>query len=173
MLDLSLNIEDKIGPYLNDFKNPRTQSRITNFILARTGRRYVAYMRQNFLAGQLINGGKSSGGESLSSRIRVFKNKSRKNSYIIGEKLKAQADGRRVKLANIYEHAGGYVIEPKKKKSLLFVDGGGFWIHAKRIEGKARPFMSASFKSFNWDSIISAEGESVYKKEMEKMAAAK
>jgi hypothetical protein len=165
MIDLSIGLDDQLSPLFKEFGSERNQSRIVNFTLSRIGRRYRAYLKSNFLGGQLINGGR--GGESLSSRLRVYKDKRKKNVYVVGERYGDEGDGRRVKLANIYEHAGGYTIIPKRKKCLKFVVNG-VEVFTKRVEGKERPFMSRSFAAFDWPGVTKSEGESVYKKEMEK-----
>ncbi|OHE63853.1 MAG: hypothetical protein A2001_01440 [Treponema sp. GWC1_61_84] len=170
MIELNLSIEDTAGPALERFGDVRNQSRILNFVLARIGRRYRTHLRANYLSGQMINGGR--GADSLSGRITVYKDKRQKNVYRVGEKASDEGDGRRVKLANIYEHAGGYTIIPKRRKILMFVDSGGFWNFAKKIEGKARPFMSASFASFGWNDITRAEVDSVIAAELKKAGLA-
>jgi hypothetical protein len=167
MIDMDIAIIDRVGPALEKFGNEKNQSRILNFILARVGRRYRAHMRSTVLGGQIINGGR--GGDSLSSRILVYKNKRGKNIYTIGEKQKNDPQAGRVKLANIFEHAGGYTIQPKSKKALFFVDSGGHWAFTRKpIHGIQRPFMSASFASFGWNPAIDAEAEAVFKKEIAK-----
>jgi hypothetical protein len=170
MTELKLSFDDQLSPIFREFGSEKNQSRLVNFTLARIGRRYRAYLKANFLSGQIINGGK--GAESLSGRIRVYKDKRKKNVYIVGERKKSDSSGQRINLANIFEHPGGYIILPKKKKSLLFVDSGGFWVHTKRIVGKSRPFMTLSFEGFDWEKITKEEGDSVYKKEMEKVGLA-
>jgi hypothetical protein len=170
MIDLSLSIEDRVGPALMRFGDEKNQSRILNFILARVGRRYRAHLRGRYLAGQMINGG--GGTDSLSSRIMVYKKKRQKNVYVIGEKAKKTESMTGVKLANIYEHAGGYTILPKSKKVLAGVAASGYWFFARKIEGSQRPFMSASFASFGWNPAINAEAESVLKAEIAKAGLA-
>lgn len=165
-MELNIDFEDKAADALKNFADARLQSRMTNFILARVGRRYRAHLKAAYLSGQMINGGR--GGESLAGRIRVYRDKRRKNVYLVGEKANDQGDGRRVKLANIYEHPGGYTIVPKRRKTLMFVDSGGTWMFSKKIQGRARPFMSASYASFGWDAAFAADSEDVIKKEMQK-----
>ena len=166
MIEITLSIEDQVGPALARFGDPRTQSRILNFILSRIGRRYRAHMRANYLAGQMIDGGR--GAESLNKRLVVYKDKKHKNVYLVGEKMGNQEDGRPVKLANIFEHPGGYTITPKNKKVLFFVDKDGHWVFTKKVEGRQRPFMSSSYGSFGWDAATKAEIESVMDDEIKK-----
>jgi hypothetical protein len=148
MIELTLSIEDTVGPALAQFGDPRNQSRILNFILSRIGRRYRAHMRANYLAGQMIDGGR--GAESLNKRLVVYKDKKHKNVYLVGEKMGNQEDGRPVKLANI------------------FVDKDGHWVFTKKVEGRQRPFMSSSYGSFGWDAATKAEVESVMDAEIKK-----
>jgi len=167
MIALEISVEDLIGPRLEKFGDEKNQSRILNFILARIGRRYRAYLRRNYLGGQLINGGSGEG--SLSSRIMVYKAKGKKNVYKIGEKGKSSSNETNVHLSNIYEHAGGYTIGVKKKKALMFVTADGFWHWSKKpLHGKQRPFMSASFASFGWPAAIGEEANSVFDSEASK-----
>jgi hypothetical protein len=166
MIELKISIEDQLGPALKNFGDARNQSRILNFILARIGRRYRVFLRKNYLGGQMINGG--GGPDSLSGRILVYKKRGVKNVYTVGEKGKNTANATNVRLSNIYEHAGGYTIVPKKKKTLMFVTSDGFWHFAKKVQGKQRPFVSASFGSFGWNPVIEAEAESVFKAELAK-----
>jgi len=169
MLELKVNLEDQVSSALRGFIEPRLQSRMTNFILARVGRRYRAHLRANYLAGQMINGGR--GGESLSGRMRVYRDKKRKNVYLVGEKKGDQGDGQSVKLSNIYEHPGGYVITPKKKGKLMFVAGNGR-VFTNMVAGRPRPFMSASMASFGWDAAFKSDSEDVIAKELKKAGLA-
>lgn len=184
-IELTLSIMDNVGPELEKFGDEKNQSRILNFILGRVGRRYRAHLKAVYLAGQMINGGH--GRDSLSGRILVYKNKRAKNLYTIGEKRKNDPRAGQVKLANIYEHAGGYTILPKTGKLLAIPSGSdsysvwsgfgkayhGDWIFTKKpIHGKARPFMSASFASFGWNPVIAAEAKAVFKGEIKKAGLA-
>lgn len=166
MIDLNISFNDELERALVNFGSDKNISRITNLILSKVGRDYRKYMGKEYLSGQMINGGK--GSNSLLKRMMVFKDKKHKNVYLVGEKMKPDSMGRRIKLANIYEHSGGYVIVPKNKKALMFVTNDGFWHYSKRIEGKERPFMSYSFKGFGWQSSLTENADKVFESEFRK-----
>jgi hypothetical protein len=152
VINLSIAIIDKVGPQLAEFSKVQEQSRILNFILARVGREYRKKLKSGYLSGQMLGSGP--GPDHLKNRIVVYKKKKEKNVYIVGEKATQRDDASNVKLANIYEHAGGYTIVPKRRKVLFFVTADGHWNFAKVVIGKARPFMFFSFSAFTWDSTI-------------------
>ncbi len=163
MLDLKLSLQENISEKLKEFADTKTQDRLTNRILATVGRSYRSYIKKYYLAGQMLNSGR--GKDSLAGRIAVWKSKRYNGIYYVGERVgKSLKEG--VLLANIYEHPGGYVITPKKKKLRFVINGKT--IFATRVEGKSRPFMSASFASFGWDKAFADASEMVIQRELKK-----
>jgi hypothetical protein len=169
-MEMQIVVSDIVGPRIAAFGDERNQSRILNFIIARVGREYRKKLRASYLSGQMIGSGP--GPDHLKNRIMVYKKKRDRNVYIIGEKAKMTNDAANVRLANIFEHPGGYTIVPKKKKVLFFVTPDGHWNFAKRVEGKSRPFMSASYSAFPWSPTISAEADKVFELEKRKSGLA-
>jgi hypothetical protein len=130
-------------------------------VLKGAGYRYRAFLKKNYLRGQML---KQDTGALVRS-IYVGKLKRQKHVYIVGNRAVIDRDENGdshaggVKLANIYEHAGGYTIVPKRRKRLFAVTASGYWMFATRIEGKERPFMSASTQAFGWSNAFDAELE--------------
>lgn len=133
--------------------------------------RYRKDIRTNYLSGQYL--GKQSG--DLSKSLVAGRRKGRKFTYLVGSKgIKDKATGSvnfgSVKLANIYEHAGGYTIRPKNKKALCFTAADGSLFFAKVVHGRERPFMSDSSKRFDWTGAFAKTEEEVIGKEIKKLA---
>jgi hypothetical protein len=136
-------------------------------ILKITGYRYRKYINKDYLSGQMLS--RRTG--SLAASTIVGKKKGGGHIYLVGQKSKGYASRGAVvvtKLANIYEHSGGYVIEPKKAKCLVFQGPDGL-VFVKRVEGKARPFMSQSASSFPWADTFNRTSDDVIAKELKKL----
>jgi len=144
-------------------------------VLRLVGSQYRAMLKKNYLSGQMI--GRQSG--DLYRSIYVSKVKSKKHVYRVGSKaVKSKQDFGGVaivrtsdatRLANIYEHAGGYSIQPKTRKALMFVTPDGQIVFTKRVSGQARPFMSASSRAFNWSQAFSTATDKVVTDEFAKL----
>jgi hypothetical protein len=138
--------------------------------------RIVAYrfrkdLRKNYLSGQYLD--KRSG--DLQKSMVVGRRRGVKFVYLVGSKgIKDKKTGTvnvsSVKLANIYEHAGGYTIEPKNRKALVFTAADGSLVFTKRVHGREKPFMTASAKNFNWTTAFQKTEEEVIGKELKKLA---
>lgn len=134
--------------------------------------RYRKSIRQQYLMGQML--GQRTGELSKSLVAGRKKGAPNKLVYLVGAKPLKQKDGTvsagGVKLANIYEHAGGYTIVPKNRKALKFEVSGGTIVFAKKVVGRARPFMSQSSKEFDWPGTFAKTEEEVIGKELKKLA---
>jgi len=155
MIGLSVVVTDGVSDRLHAFG--RAAPSMMDRILRMVGSQYRAELKKNYLSGQML--GRVSG--DLVRSLYVGRAKGRKHVYVVGQKaIKSRqdfggvairrSDSSRLKLANIYEHAGGYTIAPKEKKALMFVASDGTIVFTKRVVGRARPFMSASARAFNW-----------------------
>lgn len=182
MISMQISIEDQVGSRLAKFGDQKNQSRILNYIIARTGSDCRKTLRTKYLA-SMFEKAKGSGPDSLWNRILVYKVKRQKNVYRVGEKGKKTDSAINVRLANIYEHAGGYTIRPKNGKVLAipvgadsYVANSGFgkafhgdWVFTRKpIEGRQRPFFSRSFESFPWALSTAANADFVFAKELAK-----
>jgi len=123
----------------------RQGDKITGKIVGRTARFYRAYVKKDFLSGQLL--GIRTG--QTKKRMIVYKKRGSKATYIIGQKGFSTNSQTGTKLSNIYEHSGGYIITPKNKKALHF-EINGQEIFCKKVVGKEKPFMSQSSDRFNF-----------------------
>jgi hypothetical protein len=168
-MSFKVNLKDEILPMLASFDDDKTKLRLSNSILSRTGRRYATYIKKNYLRGQLLNGG--TGAESLYGRLRVYRSKRKRFTWIVGEKSKVNGQNSN-KLANIYEHEGGYTILPKRRKALRFETVDGKIVFIKKATGKCRPFFSESYDAFPWDSTLESQAEIVIAKELKKAGLA-
>jgi hypothetical protein len=133
--------------------------------------RYRKDIRTNYLSGQYL--GRFSG--DLDKSIVVGKKKGGRFVYLVGSKgIKDKATGTinttSIKLANIYEHAGGYTIKPKTAKTLRFMAADGSLVFTKSVHGEARPFMTDSSKRFDWTIAFAKTEEEVIGKEIKKLA---
>jgi len=142
-------------------------------VLRGGGYRYRAFLRKNYLRGQML---RQNFGDLIRS-LYVGKKKGQKHFYLVGGRAVSVAkdsdgfkiyDATPIRLANIFEHAGGYTIVPKKKKRLFAVTASGYWMFATKIQGRERPFMSASAEAFDWGSAFDAELEKALGKELSK-----
>ena len=133
--------------------------------------RYRKDIKTNYLAGQYL---KAWSGD-LQKSLVVGRKKGSKFTYLVGSKgIKDKTTGivnmGSVKLANIYEHAGGYTIVPKRAKALRFMAADGSLVFAKSVHGEAKPFMTDSSKSFDWTTAFAKTEEEVIGKEIKKLA---
>lgn len=139
--------------------------------------RYRSHIKKDYLSGQYLSAGDYKGG--LKDSLVAGKKKGKKFVYLVGSKKKTNKKTGEVyatalKLANIYEHAGGYTIKPKNKKALRFespnVAGPGAYVFVRgEIHGRQRPFMSDSVRSFPWSAEFAKTTEEVIVKEMKKL----
>lgn len=144
-------------------------------VLLSVGYKYRAFIRRDFIAGQMLYSRPGIG--PLWMSLFSGRAKGKKHVAIVGAKkttTTSDMGGFLVRktfeashLGNIFEHAGGYTIVPKKKKYLTFqIDGK--WIRVPEIKGKQRPFMSASAAAFNWAAEMDASAEKMAAREMKK-----
>jgi hypothetical protein len=139
--------------------------------------RIVAYRYRKHLLTDYLSGGmlrEQTG--TLKRSVVVGKKRGFKFVYLVGSKgVKNKADGtynaNAIKLANIYEHSGGYTVRPKNKKALRFMgDNGEFVFVRGEVRGRERPFMSASRRSFPWTAKFAQTEEEVMGKEIKRLA---
>lgn len=158
MISIEVIIGDNVTEPLERFG--KAMPAYLDKVLRLVGSQYRANLKKNYLAGQVI--GRQSG--DLVRSIYVGRARGRRHVYVVGQKavvkrtnlgvvtvVRRSSD--RVKLANIYEHPGGYVIEPKTAKVLVFEKDGKI-VFTKRVRGRDRPFMSASSRNFPWDTAF-------------------
>lgn len=138
--------------------------KITAKIVGRTARFYRAYVKKNYLSGQML--GSRTG--QTKKRMIVYKKKGSKATYVIGQKGFSTNSQTGTKLSNIYEHAGGYTIVPKNKKALRF-EINGQEIIVKKVQGRQRPFMSQSSNSFNFSRSFDESAAEVIPAEFAKL----
>jgi hypothetical protein len=145
-------------------------------ILRMVGSQYRAELKKKYLSGQML--GKNTG--NLVRSLYVGKSVGKKHVYIVGTKSRryvqdfggvaiVRKEAASLKLANIYEHAGGYTIVPKNKKCLMFVTKDGNIVFTKKVVGQARPFMSASSKSFDWSKAFENTTDRIITEEARKL----
>jgi hypothetical protein len=145
-------------------------------ILRMVGSQYRAELKKKYLSGQML--GRVSG--NLVRSLYVGPAKGKRHVYVVGQKatksvqdfggvsiVRREAVG--IKLANIYEHAGGYTIVPKNKKCLMFVTKEGNIVFTKKVTGHARPFMTASAKAFNWPTAFEKTTDRIITEEARKL----
>jgi len=160
MIGLSVVVTDGVSDRLHAFG--RAAPSMMDRILRMVGSQYRAELKKNYLSGQML--GRSSG--DLVRSLYVGRARGKKHVYIVGSKAIRskqdfggvairRSDASRIKLANIYEHGGGYSIAPKEKKALMFVAADGTIVFTKRVRGQSRPFMTASARAFNWTQAFS------------------
>lgn len=152
--------------------------KMLDLILKTAGYRYRAFLRKNYLSGQML--AQQTG--QLAGSIVVGKKKGSAHVFLVGSKKivskqdfgglvirRSYGDG--VKLSNIFEHAGGYTITPKTAKALVFSTPEGL-VFTKRVQGRERPFMSASAAAFNWGAAFDSSTEQVIARELKKLGLA-
>lgn len=145
-------------------------------ILRMVGSQYRAELKKKYLSGQML--GKDSG--NLVRSLYVGQARGRRHVYVVAsKKTKSKQDfggvaivrseSASMKLANIYEHAGGYTIVPKNKKCLMFVTKDGNIVFTKKVTGRQRPFMSASSKAFGWSKAFENTTDRIITEEARKL----
>jgi hypothetical protein len=140
--------------------------------------RIVAYRYRKHLLTDYMSGGMiGSRTGTLKKSVVVGRKRGARFVYLVGSKaVKNKADGTynasAIKLANIYEHSGGYTIRPKNKKALVFTGSDGSLVFIRgEIQGRERPFMSTSVRSFPWTAKFAQSEEEVMGKELKRLAA--
>jgi hypothetical protein len=144
--------------------------RMLDGVLKTTGLKYRSFLRKQYLGGQMLYSRPNIG--PLWASLYVGRKKGAKHVFVIGTKkttittvvgmgkVKRIFSGA-VALANIYEHSGGYVIEPKNQKCLVFKNKNGDTVFTKRVVGQERPFMSSSAAAFNWAEALDKSADRV------------
>lgn len=130
---------------------------ILNSMLRYSANKFIAYVRTHYLSGQML---KASRGGKLWKDLKVRKTRGRQHSYVVlGPRL-----------SHIYEHPGGAVIKPKRKKSVAWGGprGGKQPIHAKEVHLARRPFMSAAQNTFNFDQATNEAISKIMDRELRK-----
>jgi hypothetical protein len=145
--------------------------KLVNRVFRIVAYRYRKDLKRNYLSGQYL--GKRSG--QLQKSLTVWKKRGKTIVYRIGStgimnKASGKFDVSNIKLANIYEHAGGYTIRPKDAKALCFAAPDGSLVFTKLIRGQERPFMSDSAKGFNWDDAFRRTEEEIIGRETKRLA---
>lgn len=176
MIVTQVVIKDDITPALDQFG--AQMPKLLDTVLRIVGYRYRAHIKKNYLSGQMLG---IETGQTIQSLV-VGKRRGAKHIYIVGSRKvtsrqdfggvalrRTNTEG--VKLANIFEHQGGYVIEPKKAKALIIPVASGIYF-AKRVEGRARPFMTQSAQTFSWGPTIEKTVLEVVEKQLKKELAA-
>jgi hypothetical protein len=173
MIAMQITVTDGVTGPLRAFS--ATADKLLDTILRIVGYRYRADLKKNYLSGQMLN--QVSG--TLVRSLVVGRRKGVKHVYLVGSKavrdkqdlggvIIRRRDAGAIKLANIFEHAGGYVIEPKKAKALIIPTPAGIFF-SKRVEGRARPFMSESARAFRWDEAFEKTTDDVVTKEWKRL----
>jgi hypothetical protein len=177
MIGIQVNVVDGVSAPLERFG--AKAGKMLDKILSIIGYRYRKHLRKNYLSGQMLS---ISTGALVKSLV-VGRKRGAQHVYLVGSKpvkdrmdlggvVIRRTDSSPVKLANIFEHQGGYVIEPKNKQALVIPIPGGV-VFRQRAEGKARPFMSESARSFDWNGAIQKTTDEVVAKALaeEKIAS--
>jgi len=174
MTGIEVNITDGVTDKLERFG--RAAPKHLDKILRIVGSQYRAELKKKYLSGQML--GRNSG--NLVRSLYVGKQRGRDHVYIVGSKsVKSRQDfggvaivrrdAASLKLANIFEHAGGYTIVPKVKKALMFVTSDGNIVFTRKVTGQARPFMSASSRAFAWAQTFESTTSRVITEEARKL----
>lgn len=149
----------------------QTAPKLVDRVIRVVAYRYRKEIRKNYLSGQYL--AERTG--LLQKSLVAGRKRGTKFVYLVGSKgIKNKTTGfvdvTSVKLANIYEHAGGYIIEPKQAKALRFALSNGTIIFSKSVKGKAHPFMSASSEDFDWETAFQRTEIDVIGREIKKLA---
>jgi len=174
MIGIEVRVTDGVTDRLECFG--RDAPKHLDRILRMVGAQYRAELKKKYLSGQMLN--KNSG--NLVRSLYVGRARGARHAYVVGSKAVkstqdfggvaiVRRDSSSIKLANIYEHAGGYTIVPKNKKALMFVTRDGNIVFTKRVSGQARPFMSKSAGEFAWSSAFDKTTDRIVAEEARKI----
>jgi hypothetical protein len=150
-----LTVQDQATLGLDQFGD--NAPKILDKVLKKIGTDYRAFVRKNYIRGQVI--GKRTG--YLDEKYKVAKDRKQKHAYIVFPYIQ---------LANIYHHAGGADIYPKNKKVLHWYGENGEDIFAKYVHLKERPWVTMSEKAYPWESKSMSLGKALVEKELAKLA---
>jgi hypothetical protein len=174
MTGLQVVVTDGVSDKLERFG--RDAPKHLDRILRMVGSQYRAELKKKYLSGQMLH--KNSG--NLVRSLYVGKARGKKHVYIVGSKSTrstqdfggvsiVRKDAASLKLANIFEHAGGYTIVPKNKKVLMFVTRDGNIVFTRKVTGQSRPFMTASAKAFGWNKAFENTTSKIITEEARKL----
>lgn len=133
--------------------------------------RYRKHVLTNYISGQYLD----SKTGLLKKSIIVGKKKRAKFVYLVGtrgvkDKSSGTYNASSVKLANIFEHDGGYTISPKNKKAVAFKGADGNWVFVRgEIRVASRPFMTDAARAFPWQEKFAQTTEEVIVKELKRL----
>jgi len=174
MIGLSVVVTDGVTDKLERFglDAPKHLDRILRMV----GAQYRAELKKKYLSGQML--GRDSG--NLVRSLYVGKARGKKHVYVVGSKsIKSRQDfggvaivrseSSSIKLANIYEHAGGYTIVPKTKKHLMFVTRDGNIVFTAKVSARSRPFMTTSARAFGWSQAFEKTTDRIITEEARKI----
>lgn len=152
MLELSVDIQDQVSARLRDFGK---RAKAMQVGIARTlGNAFRKYIRQNYLSGQMLR--RRTG--RLRSHTKVLRPKGTDVIRIVPY----------MKLANIYHHPGGAVVEPKNASILRWEDRQGEVHFSRSSHIPERPFMTDAFRTFNWSAETDKAADKIIEKEIQK-----
>ena len=166
MISARVIVQDGVTERLEQFG--KRADKMLMSIVRSVGGKYKQYIKKKYLSGGMLNRGTG----QLYKSIFSTKMRNKNFSVIVGSgkvKDKESGDITSIKLANIYEHAGGYTIMPKNKGFLAFHTSGGWVFTRQGIHGESKPFMSASAASFGWEDAFEDSTDKFIKKECAKL----
>jgi hypothetical protein len=166
MIAAQIIIKDDVKDRLDQFG--KQAPKLLDKVLRMVGSQYRAELKKRYLSGQMLNRREGNLYRSiyvgqLRGHRHVYVVSSRKttSSQNLGGVSIKRTDSGSIKLANIFEHSGGYTILPAKAKALVFVADDGKIVFTKRVQGSQRPFMSQSARDFRWDSAFQKTTDAV------------
>jgi len=149
MIRMRISMDGTLDDRLRVFGNDAPK--VLRKVIRTTGNEYRKHQRNNYLKGQML--GRRSGKTYRATKVKKVR---RKMAYSVISSP----------LANIYEHPGGATIVPKNAKALRWWDQSGNPVFAKRVHIRARPFVTRSYESFDWDRAADNAATKVIKKEL-------
>lgn len=156
MIAAQIIIKDDVKDRLAEFG--KQAPKLLDKILRMVGSQYRADLKKRYLSGQMLNRREG----NLYRSLYVGQLRGQRHVYVVDSRavtsrqdfggviIKRTYSGS-IKLANIFEHSGGYTILPAKAKALVFVADDGKIVFTKRVQGRQRPFMSQSARDFRWN----------------------
>lgn len=129
--------------------------KVLDRILRSTGARYRDYVRRGYLSGQML--GRRTG--TLWRSVLAQKLRQVQHTVLVSGQPK---------LSNIYEHAGGALIVPRRGGVLRFEVGGKVVYTRRPIRLRQRPFITASSGTFDFGGAFGIAAEKTFAEEFRK-----
>jgi hypothetical protein len=150
MIDVTYSYEDNgLEDRLRGFG--RDAPKILDKVLRRTGSAYRKHMRRNYLRGQML--GRRSGDTYKSIKVRKVRGK---HAYRVTPGP----------LAMVYESDKPIIIRPKDAPVLRWINSHGEWRSAREVRLRPRPFVTASYESFDWSKELREASNKVLQREL-------